>query len=182
MPLVAGALVAGAVSCLRTAALAWALAPSMARLLLPALAAAAVVQFAASLLLLRQAPSAPEPSQEASNPFELGAVLKMALLLGIISVLARHGAANFGDAGAYAVAALSGLADVDAVTLSMAGLVPEALPARSAAIAVAVAVGVNMLAKMAYAAALGGRRFGSAFGLASMAAMAAGGLALSLPG
>ena len=58
---------------------------------------------------------------EFSNPFDLGSAIKFGLLYGVI-LLVTHVAQDFGDAGVYVSSILAGLADVDAITLSMAEL------------------------------------------------------------
>jgi uncharacterized membrane protein (DUF4010 family) len=181
-PLAAGALVAGAVSYLRTAALAWIGSAAVGAMLAPALVAGALAQAAVAAVLLRPwragAWQARDGTEQAiGNPFELGAVLRLAALLATVSVVAELASARFGGAGAMVVAALTGLADVDAVTLTVPALVPDRLPVAVAATTVAVAVGSNGLAKCAYAAALGGRGFrwrflgGTLAGLAATAAV-----------
>jgi uncharacterized membrane protein (DUF4010 family) len=102
----------------------------------------------------------------------------MALLLAGIGLLARLASERLGDAALFAVAAVSGLADVDAVTLSVAQLVPAVVEARVAAVTIAVAVASNILAKSAYALAIGGKAYGLRFGLASLAGLGAGAAAL----
>lgn len=170
--LAAGALVAGGVAWLRTAALAWWVAPGMARLLLPALIAGALVQGAAALLLARgNTNGAPEPST--ANPFQLTSVLKMALLLAAVALAAEFAAARFGGLGLGVVAAISGLADMDAVTLSMGDIARGAAGPGLAAQAVGIAVAVNTIAKAAYAVALGRQGFALRFGAGSLAAIAA---------
>lgn len=57
-----------------------------------------------------------------SNPFELGPAITFGLLYGLILLVARAAQFYFGDAGVYLSSVLSGLADVDAITLSMAEL------------------------------------------------------------
>ncbi len=188
VPLAVGALVAGAVSCLRTAALGWAMAPAMGALLVPSLLAAAAVQGLPALALLRRPgtqpdtrPGAPPPTPAfAGNPFELLAVLQMAGLLALVGLAGQWAAGRFGEAGVFMVAALTALADVDAVTLTMAEMVPVALAAESAAAAVAVAVGANLLAKSGYALALGSRDFILVFVGVSLAALLAGAAGLWL--
>jgi uncharacterized membrane protein (DUF4010 family) len=181
--LAAGALVAGAVACLRTAALALAIAPEVGARLAPALLAAAAMQ-ALGALRPGQA-AAPQTGAEAAprlpaNPFEIVEVLKMALLLAAIALVARLAAAWFGEAALFAVAAVSGLADVDAVTVSVAQLVPGTIPPGSAALAIGAAVGSNLLAKSAYALAIGGGAYGGRVTLVSLAALAVGGGVLLL--
>ena len=57
-----------------------------------------------------------------SNPFELGPAITFGLLYGVILLAARAAQLYFGDTGVYLSSILSGLADVDAITLSMAEL------------------------------------------------------------
>lgn len=57
-----------------------------------------------------------------SNPFELGPAITFGLLYGVILLVARAAQLYFGDTGVYLSSILSGLADVDAITLSLAEL------------------------------------------------------------
>jgi uncharacterized membrane protein (DUF4010 family) len=177
--LAAGALVAGAVSCLRTAVLALVVAPAVGSALLPALAGAAAAMVVPVLWSGRNGGDAPAPDTP-RNPFELAEVLKLALLLAVIALLARLASSWLGDAALLALAAVSGLADVDAVTLSVAQLVPERVSPELAAAAIATAVASNILAKSAYALAIGGVAYGRRFALGSLMGLAAGGLLLAL--
>ena len=172
--LAAGALVAGVVSCLRTAGLALLIAPQTGRALLPALLAAAAGMGAVALVLARRRATAPEGQAAPGNPFEIGAVLRMAALLGGVGALAKFGAEKLGDAAVILIAAVTGLTDVDAITLSVPLLVPQVLDASVAMQAVAVAVASNTLAKAAYGVALGSSRYGRWLGLGSAIGLAAG--------
>jgi len=53
-------------------------------------------------------------------PFELGPALRFAIAYAVILVVSRGAQMLLGEVGVYASAALSGIADVDAITLSMA--------------------------------------------------------------
>lgn len=170
--LAAGALSASAVSYIRTALLVWVLAPPLARSLVPALLAAALIMTALAAILARRDAALHEPSQP-KNPFDLDAVIKMALLLAAVGFLARAAATWFGGTGLLVVSALSGLADVDAVTVTVAGMVGT-LPVQIATLAIAVAVACNTLAKAAYALVLGKCAFGLPVGIASIVSLAAG--------
>lgn len=197
--LAAGAVSAGGMSLLRTGFLVSAVLPSLAdRLLLP-LAAGAATMFAGALLLARASATAPpaerqaagqegakaepashEPgSLEPKNPFDLASVFKMALLLVGVAFAARVASQLWGDGGLYAASALAGLADVDAVTVTVAGMLPTLDPA-VAARALGLAVLANMLAKAAYAALLGARGFALALAGASALALLAAGASLLL--
>jgi len=104
----------------------------------------------------------------------LAAVLKIALLLAVVALASRLAAEKLGSAAVLAVAALTGLADVDAVALSVPLLAPATLSLETAAQAVLAAVGVNICAKAAYGLVLGGGRFGTIYSALSVAAGAAG--------
>jgi uncharacterized membrane protein (DUF4010 family) len=58
----------------------------------------------------------------AKNPFELGPAIQFGLLYGLILLVARAAEYYFGETGIYLSSILSGLADVDAITLSMSEL------------------------------------------------------------
>jgi uncharacterized membrane protein (DUF4010 family) len=178
--LAAGALVAGAVSCLRTAGLALLVAPATGQALGPALLAAAAGMAAVALLLARRRATVAEGPAAPANPFEIGAVLRMALLLAAVGAAAKFGAERLGGAAVIVIAAVTGLTDVDAVTLSVPALVPASITAAVAAQAVAVAVASNILAKAAYAAALGAGAYARWFALGSLLGLAAGAAALAV--
>lgn len=57
-----------------------------------------------------------------ANPFELGPAIKFGILYAVVLVVAKAAQFYFQEAGLYAAAAVAGLADVDAITLSMAEL------------------------------------------------------------
>ena len=174
LALAAGALIAGAVSCLRTVAIVFFIAPDVAWLLALPLGVAALGMTLAGLALARRANAAGPPAAPPENPFELAAVLKIALLLAVVALASRLAAEKLGSAAVLAVAALTGLADVDAVALSVPLLAPATLSLEVAAQAVLAAVGVNICAKAAYALVLGGGRFGAVYAALSVAAGAAG--------
>lgn len=61
-----------------------------------------------------------------TNPFDLGPALKFALIYVAVLLISRAGQYYFGEAGVYISSALAGLADVDAVALSVAELANQA--------------------------------------------------------
>lgn len=169
--LVAGATAANAVSYLKVLLYITILAPPIIGHLGPSLVAAALVMAGFSLLFT-QNDTTEQIESRTRNPFELLAVLKTALLLVAVGFLARAAATWFGESGLLAVATLSGLADIDAITVTIAGLL-DTIGAEPAATALGAAVIANTVAKMTYAAVLGGRVYSRRFILASMAALAA---------
>ena len=178
--LAAGALIAGAVSCLRTIGIVLFIAPAVAALLFAPLGVAALGMALAGLALARRANADGEPAAAPENPFELAAVLKIALLLAVVALTSKLAAEKLGPTAVLAVSALTGLADVDAVALSVPLLAPATLSLEVAAQAVLAAVGMNICAKAAYAMILGGGRFGLTYAALSLAAGAAGALTLFL--
>ena len=78
-----------------------------------------------------------------------------------------------GDKGAYALAAVSGIADVDAITLSMSRLAGNEISADTAAAAIAIAAGVNTISKAALGWMIGGSAIGSRLIIAALLAVAA---------
>ncbi len=112
------------------------------------------------------------------NPFDLGVVLEFGALLALIMALAKGLAAWAGSSGAYALAAVSGIVDVDAISLSMARLAPSGLSTDSAAFAILIAVTVNSLSKVALATTAGGLRLAKLLALALAAAFVAGAIGL----
>lgn len=90
-----------------------------------------------------------EESDTFQNPFELGPAITFGILYAVILVVANAARSYFGDAGVYVSSVASGLADVDAITLSMARLSQgaEGIPLRTAARAVVLAAASNTLLK-----------------------------------
>jgi len=57
-----------------------------------------------------------------SNPFDLGSAIKFGLLYALVLLISRAAQMYFGDTGILVSSLISGVADVDAITLSMAEL------------------------------------------------------------
>jgi len=81
------------------------------------------------------------------TPLELTSALQFGLLLSAILVLAEALRAWLGDAGIYLLAFISGIGDVDAITLSMARMSTQDLPATVAEHAILIATLTNTLMK-----------------------------------
>ena len=112
--------------------------------------AATVVSFAycAYLYLTKSGPD-DEEQGNFTNPFELGPALTFGLLYGVILLAANAAKIYFGDTGIYISSIASGLADVDAITLSMAELSQggEKLDLDTAARAIVLAAASNTVVK-----------------------------------
>jgi uncharacterized membrane protein (DUF4010 family) len=114
-----------------------------------------------------------------TNPFELARALGFALLFAVVLVGTRAAALYLGDAGIYAAGVIAGSTDVDAITLSMAGLAGGAVDASVAATAIFLGAGSNTLVKGVLAAGLGGWRFGRYVLAGQLVMLCAGILALA---
>jgi uncharacterized membrane protein (DUF4010 family) len=137
--------------------------PLAARLLGPLLLMAAVP---VALLVLQtwrgDPPTDPRPRSRAGlsiptlrNPVALGAALQVAVLLALLSILVRWAEVRYGTEGILGLAALSGLLDVDAVSLSLARAAQEDLSVGVAAVGTLIAVTANTLLKVILIALVG---------------------------
>ncbi|MBR0558213.1 MgtC/SapB family protein [Ciceribacter sp. L1K23] len=178
--LAAGAISAGAVSLARTGLLVATLAAPLAAPLLPSIILAAAVMGVYSLVLARRT-KADSETQPPANPFELWAVLKMALLLVLVAFAARAAAQFFGDEGLVIASLFSGLADVDAATVTIAGMLPV-LTVKAATTGLAAAIVANMVAKAVYGTVSGERSFAMHLWLATVLSGVAALVALPVTG
>ena len=136
----------------------WAIAPPLGGELCLPLAVAALAGYLAAFLLWHRCRTDETDTELAlQNPFELSMALQFGLLLAAV-LLAAHGLrAWLGHYGLYLLAAASGLADVDAINLSLARMVDDGLAVEVAAGAVVLAIVANTLVKAGMAVAIGGR-------------------------
>lgn len=181
-PYLSGALAASTVMFARVIVVVALFGPGLLRSVAPALGIAALASAGAALILnhsfaRRDGAEAGEGEGVVRNPFELRFVLGFAALLAAILVLTRIATEYFGGAGSIALAAVAGLADVDAITLSMTRLA-DGPDAGTAAIAILVAVVANSASKAALALTVGGGRFGFGYAGITAAALAAGAVTL----
>jgi uncharacterized membrane protein (DUF4010 family) len=160
---VAGAAVASAVSFLRVLVVAAVIKHDLLPLLGPPLLAATAMAcvYAGVTVIWRveKSDSRRHRPAEFKNPFSLWPVVGFALFLAVVIVLGRMVGDAYGAQGALLGALGLGLADVDAVTISLAHLVPEPLSAPSASHAILAAVASNMAAKLVAGGAIGRGRF-----------------------
>ena len=170
--LLAGAILSsGGVMLLRVLVLAGVLNLALAlALAVPLLAAALFQGLAAYLLIGRDDKGAAGPEELVhKNPFLLPEVLRFGAIMAAVMLAAGIARSVFGDGGLLAVAAISGLVDVDAVTLSVAGM---GAPDAAGVAAVLTAIAVNSVAKSAYAWYAGGGRLGLLLLVLNLAAIA----------
>jgi uncharacterized membrane protein (DUF4010 family) len=120
----------------------------LAAIWLPLVAAGAALLAYAVLLYVRRGDN-PAEAVTLANPFELGPALAFGALYAAILLISRAALLYLGDAGLYLSSIIAGLADVNAITLSMAELSGRAagLALGTAAYAVILAVLSNTLSK-----------------------------------
>jgi len=103
------------------------------------------------MLLRRKAGVAPATrarAVHARNPFELWSAIQFGALFGAILFLSRAASVYFGKEGVYLSSALAGMADVDAIVLSLVNLTNgSALAPRVAARGILLAAAMNTAVK-----------------------------------
>jgi uncharacterized membrane protein (DUF4010 family) len=181
--LAAGVLLAWAITNVRVAFLAgFVHLPLVSPLLVPLGVMTAVILAAVVLLLHRTRREEPTPAGPVAlrNPFSLTSAIEFGLLFAAVLLFVAFVRHYFPAPGYYVVAALAGMPDVDAITLSLAGLARDGgVGARTATAAVVVAVLSNTLVKCGIIVALGGSRLRVRILAASALAVAAALLALA---
>ena len=177
--LAGGILIAGTTMIVRVVLIAAALAPHLLTELWLAASTGAIVLVAASgfLIVRDRERKEPQATLRLTNPFDIGNALMLAVLIGVVMVLAKLASSTASAKGLLVLGVLSGIADVDAITLSMARLAGATVPSPSAADVILIAVGVNTIAKAVMASIVGGRSIGAAVGIPSLAAVVLLGLA-----
>ncbi|MGY6661022.1 MAG: MgtC/SapB family protein [Glycocaulis sp.] len=178
----AGILLAGVVMVIRVGLVATILNPSLALWLLMPLAAGGLAMAAVGGVVLVLSRDGAGADVTVNNPLDAVAAIRMAALIAVISLAAVLAREYSGAAAAFAVAALSGLADVDAVTLAMARIDAAVMAPRTAAAAILVAVAVNTVVKTVISNVIAGRTAGLVTSLGGAAGLAGGTSAFYLSG
>jgi len=158
----AGALAAGAVMCVRLAAIVTALNPPLApRVLAPLAACGLTLAGIAAIHWVRRDRGDAAATGPLPQALELGHVLGFGVFLAFIAVLAKASEALLGQRGVYALSSMSGFVDVDPIVVSLTHLhATGSLPEATVLVALGLAVVANMVTKIVMAAVVGGRRFG----------------------
>jgi uncharacterized membrane protein (DUF4010 family) len=177
----AATLLAGAMMMARVVVIVGVVNPTLLpRLTMPLLFGALAQAGIAALVTIRARSELEAEQLALKNPFDLVAVLKFGALLTVIMVLANGIATWGGSLGAFALAAISGAVDVDAISLSMARLAPSPLDAITAVIAILIAVASNSAGKVVLGSIAGSPQFAKLLALSLAAAFAAGAVGLWL--
>ena len=159
----AGALAACGVMFLRMIVLVTSVQPSLARPLGVPLIATGVALILVAVWQWRRRASRSVPAEEVEPvaPFDLGTALGFGGFLAVMAVLVPAAKQWWGAPGIYALAALSGLADVDATVISVSRLHGAGgLPLATTVVAVGLTTVANMGTKATIAWTTGGAAVG----------------------
>jgi uncharacterized membrane protein (DUF4010 family) len=130
---------------------------SLLAALWPTLAVVALVPALGGIVVALRASRDDDANLELKNPLQLKAALMFGALLSTLFVVAEGLQRTLGANAIYAMAAITGFFDVDAVSLAVAeSAARETLPSADASRAIALAVLVNTAAKAILAASIGG--------------------------
>jgi uncharacterized membrane protein (DUF4010 family) len=135
------------------------------RLALPLGALFLLVSVPSLLFWRHRASSETAPSVQLENPLELKTALRFGAFLALVMLASRVLAEHLGDGGVIGLAAISGIADLNAITLSVARMSGDELNPRVAVIAIVLATAVNGLVKTAISGLIGGAALGWRIGL-----------------
>ena len=131
--------------------------PALLPSLVPPVAVLAVVPLvAAGAIVIRTKSVETSAEVELKNPIELGAALGYGAVFAVLFILIQAMEAWFGNAGVYALSAISGITDVDAVSLSLAQATKGDLPLVVGTTGILIAAMVNTAVKALLATVIGG--------------------------
>jgi uncharacterized membrane protein (DUF4010 family) len=147
----------------------------------PTLAAVALVPALGGIVVLLRHARGGDATIELKNPLQLKTALVFGMLLSVLFVASEGLQQWLGATGLYAMAAITGIADVDAVAIALAESAARGSVAPEAAErAIVLAVLVNTAAKAVLAAMLGGRPMLRSATALLGCALAAGGIVAAL--
>lgn len=181
-PLATGIILAWTAMYVRLAVLTAILAPDLLQRLVPPLGLMAAVGLVAGWLLQRRVDGVPLPEHQLTNPFEFGMALRFGALLAMV-LLVSHALKDWlGNAGLLAVAFVSGLADVDAIALTVSKLLGPGLGRDVATGALLLAAASNTLVKWGMVIVIAGGAMARRIGLVVAAMLVAAALGVWLFG
>ncbi|WP_345985834.1 MgtC/SapB family protein [Sulfurimonas sp. HSL-1656] len=140
------------------------ISPALAKALAPAYLAATAAGLLFTYYLYSRSQSADirlENQAMTKNPLQLSEALKFGLLFGIIYGAIAFTENRFGDIGVYIVSFISGITDVDAITLSLSELTRDQKLAMTTAMnGIVIASVTNSLVKLGIVFWIGGLKLG----------------------
>ena len=177
--LTAGIAIASIVMFVRVQVLTALLAPRALPSLALAMAPATIVAGILALAMWQRQRGETSPAVKLGNPFDFAPALLLAASVAVLSVIARWALDEFGGGGMAVVLGLTGLMDVDAAVITLAGLPAQVLSNTDAGVILAVPVLANTAIKAGIAVMFGGRAgVSAAMPLIASLLASAGGMAL----
>ncbi|MFH1284052.1 MAG: MgtC/SapB family protein [Candidatus Peregrinibacteria bacterium] len=116
--------------------------------------------------------------KELKSPFSLWPAVKFGIFFAVILFFVNFGKAMMGNSGIYITSIVSGFADVDAITVSMANISKNGLPASVAVNAITLAAMTNTLIKGFLFVIFGSRKVSLRIAGVFLLMLAAGGISL----
>ncbi len=115
-----------------------------------------------------------EPHNKQANPLALRSALFFGLVLTAIMLLSHALSDWFGSAGTLLLAALSGITDVDAISLALARQSQDSLALDVAALGIVIAAAMNTLVKMIMVITIGDRQLSKLVAVPMLASVVLG--------
>ena len=150
-----GAGLASMVMVIRIAVLIAVAGPSVLPRLAPFLGAMLLGGACAIFLMARRQKNKATQESGLTNPFQLREAIRFGIIYALVLLAVEAARRYAGSWGIVAAAILAGIADVDAIVLSLAGMSGGGLPVETAGLAIALAALSNTAAKAGYAALRG---------------------------
>lgn len=147
--LATGMVIANAVMAVRILVVTAILAPSLAMAMALPMGLVILIACAMVVMMWRRGQSGKVGGETLGidNPFELRQAIKFALLLAVIQLAEKFLSDQFGTSGLLVLAGIAGLADVDAITISVARDAGSGAELSPLVAAVLIAAGSNTLVK-----------------------------------
>jgi len=182
-PVMTGAIaLAGAVMCVRILIIVGIFNFTLAIALLPIMLAATLVQGVIGLLLVSNGLKKPHDDAIWKNPFDVGSALRFSILIAIILMISTLVARHYGSEALMSVSAFAGLADVDAIRISLARMQEPLVRMNIAADSILIAALTNTVMKAGLAALAGGTETGWRVSAVNLAALLTAGATYLLIG
>ena len=152
-----GIMIASTIMFLRMLFLVFVVQPDLVEILVLPIAIPTLVGAGLALFLWMKKGGQGEADLQVRNPMQLRAAIEFGLIFAVVLFISRTAYQYLGSSGMYVAGALTGLADVDAFTISAARLVQQnVLASNTAAASILLAGAANTLVKGGIAAFLGG--------------------------
>ena len=161
----AGVLAATAVSIVRLLILIGIVQPKLVSAALPGFALYFFITALGGWLLFRRAKREQVEGARLVNPFELKTALSFAALFALVLLITRAAQEFLGESGIFIASSLSGLTQLDAITLALAKQVRDGLNLSIAVKGLALALMANSVFKAGLTLSLGALRFGRSVAL-----------------